>query len=164
MRRIHETAFIAPGAHVLGEVTLAEDSAIWYNAVLRASDGISISIGKGSNVQDCCVIHGDNGNNVTVGNHVTVGHGAILHGCTVENGCMIGMGSVILDLAVIGEGSIVGAGALVPSGMIVPPHSLVVGTPAKVKRQLTPEAVERTLKNTADYVQKAKNAKASLGL
>lgn len=151
MANIHPSAWIAPGAFIRGDVTLGEKVSIWYNAVLRA-DQESISIGKESNVQDNCVIHGDAGNNVVVGEQVTVGHGAILHGCTVEDRCLIGMNAVVLDHAVIGEGSIVGAGAVVASGTVVPPRSLVVGTPAKVKRTLTDEDVASNLENIEEYL------------
>lgn len=151
MANIHPSAWIAPGAFIRGDVTLGEKVSIWYNAVLRA-DQESISIGKESNVQDNCVIHGDAGNNVVVGEQVTVGHGAILHGCTVEDRCLIGMNAVVLDHAVIGEGSIVGAGSVVASGTVVPPRSLVVGTPAKVKRTLTDEDVASNLENIEEYL------------
>lgn len=151
MANIHPSAWIAPGAFIRGDVTLGEKVSIWYNAVLRA-DQESISIGRESNVQDNCVIHGDAGNNVVVGEQVTVGHGAILHGCTVEDRCLIGMNAVVLDHAVIGEGSIVGAGAVVAAGTVVPPRSLVVGTPAKVKRTLTDEDVASNLENIEEYL------------
>ena len=129
--KIHPTAWVAPGAVLRGDVTVGEQANIWYNAVLRA-DQETITIGKASNVQDCCILHGDAGENVVVGEYVTVGHGAILHGCTVEDKCLIGMNAVVLDRAVIGTGSIVGAGAVVGSGTIIPPRSLVVGVPGKV--------------------------------
>ncbi|MDY3015431.1 MAG: gamma carbonic anhydrase family protein [Evtepia sp.] len=151
MANIHPSAWIAPGAFIRGDVTLGEKVSIWYNAVLRA-DQESISIGKESNVQDNCVIHGDAGKNVVVGEQVTVGHGAILHGCTVEDRCLIGMNAVVLDDAVIGEGSIVGAGAVVAAGTVVPPRSLVVGIPGKVKKTLTDEDVASNLENIEEYL------------
>lgn len=150
MPKIHETAWIAPGAIVRGGVTIAEGASIWYNAVLRA-DHIKISVGKDSNIQDCCVLHGDAGHDIVIGERVSVGHNAVLHGCTVEDDCIIGMGAVVLDLATIGKGSLVGAGSVVSSGTKIPPNSLVVGTPAKVKRQLTPEDVQHNLQNAAEY-------------
>ena len=152
MGKIHPSAWVAPGAFIRGDVTLGENVNVWYNAVLRA-DQETISIGKDSNIQDNCVIHGDAGNHVTVGENVTVGHGAILHGCTVEDNCLIGMNSVVLDHAVIGAGSIVGAGAVVGSGTIVPPTSLVVGIPGKVKKTLTDEAVAGSIENAQEYLQ-----------
>ena len=151
MANLHPTAWVAPGAYLRGDVTLGEQTNVWYNAVLRA-DQEKITIGAFSNVQDNCVLHGDAGNHVTVGDHVTVGHGAILHGCTVEDKCLIGMNSVILDHAVIGEGSIVGAGAVVAAGTIVPPRSLVVGIPAKVKKTLTDEDVAGSVANADSYL------------
>lgn len=151
MANLHPTAWMAPGAYLRGDVTLGEQTNVWYNAVLRA-DQEKITIGAFSNIQDNCVLHGDAGNHVTVGDHVTVGHGAILHGCTVEDKCLIGMNSVILDHAVIGEGSIVGAGAVVAAGTIVPPRSLVVGIPAKVKKTLTDEDVAGSVANADSYL------------
>ena len=149
--KIHPTAWVAPGAVVRGDVTIAEQANIWYNAVLRG-DQETITIGKASNVQDCCILHGDAGENVVVGEYVTVGHGAILHGCTVEDKCLIGMNAVVLDKAVIGAGSIVGAGAVVAAGTIVPPRSLVVGIPGKVKRTLTDEDVAHSVANAESYL------------
>lgn len=151
MPKIHPTAWVAPGAMVRGDVTIGEQVNIWYNAVLRA-DQESITIGKASNIQDNCVVHGDAGCHVTVGEYVTVGHGAILHGCTVEDKALIGMNAVVLDHAVIGAGSIVGAGAVVAAGTIVPPKSLVVGIPGKVKRTLTDEDVAGTVENSVGYL------------
>lgn len=151
MAKIHPSAWVAPGAFLRGDVTLGEQVSVWYNAVLRA-DQESIAIGKGSNIQDNCVLHGDPGNHITVGEYVTVGHGAILHGCTVEDTCLIGMNAVVLDHAVIGAGSIVGAGAVVSSGTIVPPRSLVVGIPGKVKKSLTDEDVAGTMENAMEYI------------
>lgn len=151
MPKIHPTAWVAPGAFVRGDVTIDEQANIWYNAVLRA-DQEKITIGKGTNVQDNCVLHGDAGCDVTVGEWVTVGHGAILHGCTVEDKCLIGMNAVVLDHAVVGAGSIVGAGAVVSAGTIIPPKSLVVGIPAKVKRQVTDEDIAGTVANSESYL------------
>lgn len=159
MANIHPDAWIAHGAVVWGDVTIAEKANIWYNAVLRA-DQESITIGKETNVQDNCVIHGDEGCHVVVGEQVTVGHGAILHGCTVEDRCLIGMNAVVLDHAVIGEGSIVGAGAVVAAGTIVPPRSLVVGVPGKVKKTLTDEDVAATVENGVGYLNLAAKAQA----
>ena len=151
MPKIHPTAWVAPGAFLRGDVTIGEQVNIWYNAVLRA-DQESITIGKASNIQDNCIVHGDAGCDVVVGEYVTVGHGAILHGCTVEDKALIGMNAVVLDHAVIGEGSIVGAGAVVAAGAIVPPRSLVVGIPGKVKKTLTDEDVAGTVENSLGYL------------
>ena len=151
MPKIHPTAWVAPGAFLRGDVVVEEQANIWYNAVLRA-DQETITIGKGTNVQDNCVLHGDAGCDVTVGEFVTVGHGAILHGCTVEDTCLIGMNAVVLDHAVVGAGSIVGAGAVVAAGTVIPPKSLVVGIPAKVKKTLTDEDVAGTVENSMGYL------------
>ena len=136
---IHPAAWVAPGAFVRGDVTIGEQSNIWYNAVLRG-DQEKITVGKATTIQDCCVLHGDAGCDVVVGDYVTVGHGAVLHGCTVE------------DHAVIGAGSIVGAGAVVASGTVVPPRSLVVGVPGKVKKTLTDEDVAGSIANAESYL------------
>ncbi len=151
MPKIHPSAWVAPGAFLRGDVTVGEQVSIWYNAVLRA-DQETIAVGKGSNIQDNCVLHGDAGCDVTVGEFVTVGHGAILHGCTVEDKCLIGMNAVVLDHAVVGAGSIVGAGAVVSAGTIIPPKSLVVGIPAKVKKTLTDEDIAGTVDNSMGYL------------
>lgn len=151
MVKIHPTAWVAPGAILRGDVTLGEEVSIWYNAVLRA-DQESITIGRRSNVQDNCCIHGDPGHHVVVGENVTVGHGAILHGCTIEDQCLIGMNAVVLDNTVIGAGSIVGAGAVVGSGQTIPPRSLVLGVPAKVKKTLTEAESAGNLENVEEYI------------
>lgn len=148
---VHPSAWVAPGAVLRGGVTLGEQVSVWYHAVLRA-DQESITIGRGSNIQDNCVLHGDKGNDVVVGEEVTVGHGAVLHGCTVEDRCLIGMNAVVLDHAVIGAGSIVGAGAVVGAGTVIPPRSLAVGIPAKVKRSLTEADVQGTVENGLEYL------------
>lgn len=149
---IEESAFVAAGARVIGDVTLAAGSSVWYNAVLRG-DSNSITIGARSNLQDNVSVHVDAGFPVVLGEDVSVGHNAVVHGCTVEDGSLIGMGSVILSGAVIGAGSLVAGGAVVLEGMIVPPGSLVAGVPAKVRRELTAEERERLLHNAAVYLE-----------
>lgn len=144
------SAWIAPGAQVIGRVTLAEQVSIWFNAVLRG-DNEPITIGRGSNVQDGCVFHTDPGFPLTVGAGVTVGHQAILHGCTLRDGCLIGMGAVVMNGAVIGEDSLVGANALVPEGREIPPRSLVLGQPGKVVRTLDDAAVAAMQEGAAIY-------------
>lgn len=135
------SAWVAPNATLVGAVTLAENSSVFYGAVLRA-DVDSITLGTGSNIQDNVVVHCDSGKPTIIGANVSVGHAAVLHGCTVEDGSLIGMGATVLGNAVIGAGSLVAAGAVVLEGTIVPPGSLVAGVPAKVRRELTVE--ERT--------------------
>ncbi|MCL2023052.1 MAG: gamma carbonic anhydrase family protein [Oscillospiraceae bacterium] len=158
---IANTAKVAQGAALIGGVVLDDDSNVWYGAVLRADHG-KIILGKNSNVQDNCVIHSER--DVVIGKNVTVGHGVILHGCTVGDGALIGMGATVLDGAVIGEGALVGAGALVTAGTVVPPKSLVLGSPAKVRRELTPEELGANLKNARDYVAAAKEQLGGTGL
>ena len=127
---IDPTAFIAPGAIVLGDVHLGAESSVWYNAVLRG-DTDRITIGARTNIQDLTMIHADPGVPCTVGERVTVGHRVILHGCTIEDDCLIGMGAIILNGARVGRGSVIGAGALVRENAEIAPGSLVVGVPAK---------------------------------
>jgi len=135
---IDPTAYLAEGAVVTGAVTLAPESSIWHNAVLRA-DINSIEVGRGSNIQDGCIVHLSDEYGVRIGQYVTIGHAAMIHACEIEDECLIGMQATILDGAVIGKQSIIGAGALVTKGTVVPPGSLVLGAPAKVVRQLSEE-------------------------
>lgn len=155
---IHETAFIAPGAVVRGDVTIEENGNIWYNAVIRG-DTAPVVIGKNSNVQDNAVVHVDNGFPTIIEENVTVGHGAILHGCKVEKEALIGMGAIVLNGAVIGAGSIVGAGALVTAGTVLPENSLAMGSPAKVIRQVSEEQRQATIDNALQYVKESKEYK-----
>lgn len=152
--QIADTAWVAPGATVVGAVTLAEGVSVWYNSVLRA-DTDPISIGEGSNIQDLSVMHADPGFPCTVGAGVSVGHRAVLHGCTVEDDVLIGMGAVVLNGARIGRGSLVAAGAVVLGGTEVPPGSLVAGVPAKVRRELTDEELAENRRSAAHYVELA---------
>lgn len=144
--------YIAPGARVIGNVTLAEEAGIWFNAVLRG-DNEPIVIGPGSNVQDGCVLHTDPGFPLTLGAGVTVGHSAILHGCTIGDGTLIGMGAVVLNGAKIGKGCLIGANALVTEGREIPDHSLVVGQPARVIRPVD-AAMAAELRRAAEIYQK----------
>ncbi|MGI5466574.1 gamma carbonic anhydrase family protein [Streptomyces sp. CA-132043] len=152
--KIAPEAFTAPTSVVLGEVTMAPGSSVWYQSVLRA-DGGPIAIGAESNIQDNCTVHVDPGFPVSVGERVSVGHNAVLHGCTIEDDVLVGMGATVLNGARIGAGSLVAAQALVPQGMQVPPGSLVAGVPAKVKRELTDEERESIKLNAAVYVDLA---------
>ena len=144
--------YIAPGARVIGNVTLAEEAGIWFNAVLRG-DNEPIVIGPGSNVQDGCVLHTDPGFPLTLGAGVTVGHSAILHGCTIGDGTLIGMGAVVLNGAKIGKGCLIGANALVTEGREIPDHSLAVGQPARVIRPVD-AAMAAELRRAAEIYQK----------
>ena len=132
MPNIHPTAWVAPGAFVRGDVTLAEQVNVWYNAVLRGDDG-AITVGEDTNIQDCAVLHEE----TRVGAGCTIGHGAVVHGCVIGNNVLIGMGAVVLNGARIGDDCIVGAGALVTGKMAAPAGSMILGSPAKVTRPLT---------------------------
>ena len=132
---IDPTAFIAPDATVLGDVTIGKEASVWYQSVIRA-DMAPISIGEQTNIQDLSVLHVDVDLPCIVGNRVGVGHRAILHGCTVEDDCLIGMGAVLLNGALVGEGSVVAAGALLTENTVVPSGSLVIGVPAMVVREV----------------------------
>ncbi|MFG3054151.1 gamma carbonic anhydrase family protein [Kitasatospora sp. NPDC048239] len=135
---VDPTAFVAPNAVVVGDVTVGAGAGIWYGAVLRG-DAESIAVGAGSNIQDNCTLHADLGFPLVVGERISVGHNAVLHGCVIEDDVLVGMNSTVLNGARIGAGSLVAAGAVVPQGMQVPPGSLVAGVPAKVRRELTEE-------------------------
>ena len=144
--------WVAPDAHVIGDVILGEDVGIWFGAVLRG-DNASMTIGARSNIQDGAMVHTDAGMPLTVGEDVTVGHHAILHGCTIGNGVLIGMGATILNNAKIGDGCIVGANALVTEGKEFPPGSLIVGSPAKAVRELDEATRAKLLSGAAGYVR-----------
>ena len=144
-------SYIAPNATIVGETCLAADVNIWYGAVLRGDAGC-ITLGEGTNVQDNCVIH----EKTTVGAYCTVGHGAILHGCTLKDGCLVGMGAIVLDGAVLEEGCMVGAGAVVTGKTHAEAGSLLLGSPAKVVRQLKPEQIQANRRNAQHYVELAK--------
>jgi len=133
---VDESAFVAEGAHVVGDVRLGAGVSVWHCAVLRG-DINSIDVGDGTNIQDGAVVHVADAFPAIIGRNVTVGHGAVIHACTVGDECLVGMRAVILDGAVIGAQSIVGAGAVVTQGTVVPPGSLVIGMPARVVRGLT---------------------------
>jgi carbonic anhydrase/acetyltransferase-like protein (isoleucine patch superfamily) len=151
--QIAASAYIDSSAQVIGDVVIGEESSVWPNVTIRG-DVNSIRIGRQSNIQDNTVIHVEHDAWPTiVGDRVTVGHSATLHGCVIEDDCLIGIGAIILNGAKIGRGAVIAAGALVPEGMEVPPGTMVMGVPAKVKRPLTPEEVERFRENAQNYVQ-----------
>ena len=133
--QIHQTAFIAPGAHVIGDVILKKNSSIWYTSVLRG-DINQIIIGENTNIQDGSIIHLENDRPCIIGNNVTVGHRAVVHGCTIEDSVLIGMGAIILNGVTIKSGSIIGAGAVVTENTTVPENTLMVGIPAKPIKKL----------------------------
>ena len=159
MPNIHPTAFIAPTAVVLGDVTLAEESSVWYNAVLRG-DMAPIRIGARTNIQDGTVVHVDDRVPCTVGNQCAVGHRVILHGCMVEDDCLIGMGSILLNGVRIGQGSVVAAGAVLREGMEVPPGTLVMGVPGRIVRRVDADLARRIADTWSHYVEEAKAHRA----
>ena len=163
LKKIPQSVFVAPNATVLGDVTVGEDSSVFFGAVIRG-DRAPITIGSGTNVQDNCVLHVDEGFPISLGRGVTVGHGAILHGCTVGDNSLIGMGAIVLNGAVIGRDCIVGAGALVPQNAVIPDSSLVLGCPAKVRRETTPDDLADNARAAATYVAESREDKEALGL
>jgi len=149
--RLHPTAFIAPGAVVVGDVTLGARSSVWFNAVLRG-DVDRIEVGEDSNIQDGSVVHMDEGSPALIGSRVTIGHGAIIHGCVIEDDCLIGMGAVVLTGACIGAGSLIGAGTLVREKQVITPGSMALGVPAAVKGQVTDAHREGMRRGFEHYV------------
>jgi len=152
--RLHPTVFVAEGARIVGDVEIGESSSVWFNTVIRG-DILPIRIGRRTNVQDGCILHTKDGFPLTVGDEVTFGHAAIAHGCTISDLCLLGIGCVVLDGAVIGRGSVIGSGAVVPPGTVVPPHSLVMGVPGKVVKDLGPGSGEKNRAFSDSYVRYA---------
>jgi carbonic anhydrase/acetyltransferase-like protein (isoleucine patch superfamily) len=152
---IHSSAWVVPSATVIGDVVLEEESSVWYGAVLRG-DINRIVIGPCSNIQDNAVVHVDTNYPTTMGELVTVGHTAIVHACTIDNEVLVGMGSVILDDVEVGARSIIGANALVTIGTKIPPGSLVLGSPAKIRRQLSLDEQKDIARWAWSYVETAK--------
>jgi carbonic anhydrase/acetyltransferase-like protein (isoleucine patch superfamily) len=158
---LSRSAWVAPGAYVVGDVRLGEESSVWYGAVLRG-DTEPIRVGARTNVQDGCIVHADPGYPAVVGDDCVVGHNAIVHGCEIEDGCLVGMGATILNGARIGEGSIVAAGALVPENKGFPPRSLIVGVPAKRVRDVSEEQTADIARGVRTYVERAASHRQSL--
>jgi carbonic anhydrase/acetyltransferase-like protein (isoleucine patch superfamily) len=155
--QIGEGVFIEDSAQVIGDVVIGSNSSVWFNTVIRG-DVYYIRIGANSNIQDSCVLHVTRDRNATiVGDFVSVAHGVILHGCRIESHCLIGMGAIVMDKVVVGERSIVGAGSLVTQGLQIPPHSLVLGSPAKVVRQLTQAEVKDIDRYAENYLMYKEN-------
>ncbi len=150
-----KNVFIAPNATVIGNVSLGNDCSVWFGAVLRA-DSDSITIGDRTNIQDNAVIHVDPNEPATIGNDCIIGHLALVHGATLGNNVLVGMHSTVMNGAKVGNFCIIGANAMVPAGMEIPPYSMVVGTPAKIVKQLNPEHIQAIEKNAAVYVELAK--------
>jgi carbonic anhydrase/acetyltransferase-like protein (isoleucine patch superfamily) len=152
---IHSSAWVVPGATVIGDVILEEESSVWYGAVLRG-DLNRIVIGPRSNIQDNAVVHVDTDYPTTMGELVTVGHTAIVHACTIDNEVLVGMGAIILDDVEVGARSIIGANALITMGTTIPPGSLVLGSPAKIRRQLSIDEQKDIARWAWSYVETAK--------
>jgi carbonic anhydrase/acetyltransferase-like protein (isoleucine patch superfamily) len=147
---VHPEAFLAPGARIVGDVSIEAGASVWYNAVVRA-ERAPVVIGRGSNLQDGVAVHVDAGSGVLIGAGVSVGHNAVVHGCTIGDGSLIGMGAVILSGAVVGDECLVAGGAVVLGGTVIPPRSLVAGVPAKVRRSLTDDEIEGLRRNAETY-------------
>ncbi|SHI31683.1 gamma carbonic anhydrase family protein [Wenxinia saemankumensis] len=155
------TAWVAPGAHVIGKVILSAHASVWFGATIRG-DNEPITVGEGSNVQENCVFHTDMGYPLTIGADCTIGHKAMLHGCTIGDGTLIGMGATVLNGAVIGQGCLIGAGALVTEGKRIPDGSLVLGAPGRVVRPLDDEAIAALRASAAHYRENARRFRAGL--
>jgi carbonic anhydrase/acetyltransferase-like protein (isoleucine patch superfamily) len=157
--KVHESCYVHRTAVIIGDVEIAEDCGVWPNAVIRG-DEAPIRIGRGSNVQDCCVIHVTTDTGTRIGENVSMGHGCVVHGATVGDDVIIGMKAAVLNRAVVGKGSIVAAGAVVKEGAVIPPGSLVVGVPGKIVREGDASLGEYARKNAATYIDLAKRHKA----
>ena len=153
--KIHPTAFIAQGAVVVGDVTLGEDVGVWFNSTLRG-DVEAIVIGPRTNIQEGCILHADPGYPCVIGEGVTVGHGAVVHGARVGDNTLVGIRAVLLNGVEVGENSLVGASALLTEGKKYPPNSLILGMPAKVVRELTPDEIEGNRGSAGRYVERAR--------
>jgi carbonic anhydrase/acetyltransferase-like protein (isoleucine patch superfamily) len=154
-------AWVADSAHVIGGVELGANVSIWFGAVLRG-DNETIHIGDGSNVQEGSVLHSDMGKPLTIGQNVTIGHGVMLHGCTIGDETLIGIGAVVLNGAKIGQNCLVGAGSLVTEGKEFPDGHLIVGSPAKAVRELTPEQIQGLRRSAQSYIANAQRYQSGL--
>lgn len=158
MANIHESVFLAEGSIIKGNVTIGEDSSVWFNTVVRAEKD-TVTIGERTNIQDCSVVHCDEGFPAVIGDDCTIGHNAIVHGCTVGSNCTIGMGAIIMNGAVIGDNCIIGAGSLVPGGMVIPAGSVAFGNPAKVRKEVTEKHIDMTRRSAGLYRDEAREYK-----
>ena len=153
--QIDPTTFIGQGAVIVGDVTLAAETSVWFNATLRG-DSTPITIGRRTNIQEGAILHADPGYPAIVGEGVTIGHGAVVHGATIGNNTLVGMRSVLLNGVVVGENCLIGATSLLTQGKVFPPGSLIMGSPAKVIRELTPEEIEDNRTAAESYVQRSR--------
>lgn len=159
--QVAESAWIADSAQVMGDVVLGADASVWFGTVVRG-DTATIHIGEGTNVQDASVLHADQGMPLTIGKHVTVGHQVMLHGCTIGDESLIGIGAIVLNGAKIGKNCLVGAGALVTEGKEFPDGSMIIGSPARVVKQLTPEQMQGLRHSAQHYIENARRFRAGL--
>lgn len=159
--KLGENAWVADSAQVIGQVTLEENVSVWFGTIIRG-DSEHIHIGAGSNIQDASVLHADAGVPLTLGKNVSVGHQVMLHGCTVGDGSLIGIGAVVLNHARIGRNCLVGAGALVTEGKEFPDGSMILGSPAKAVKQLSPEQIAGLQRIAAHYVENAEHFRKGL--
>ncbi|MEO7887771.1 MAG: gamma carbonic anhydrase family protein [Polaromonas sp.] len=158
---VPESAWVADNAQVIGDVRLAEDCSVWFGVVIRG-DTETITVGRGTNIQDNSVLHADMGVPLTIGEDVTVGHQVMLHGCTIGDGSLIGIQAVVLNNAKIGKNCLVGAGSVVTEGKEFPDGSLIIGSPAKAVRQLSPEQIEGLKMIAKHYIDNAQRYKTGL--
>ena len=158
---VDPSAWIADSAQVMGRVTLGAEASVWFGTIIRG-DTESITIGRGSNIQDGSVMHADIGMPIVLGENVTVGHKVMLHGCTIGDETLIGIGAIVLNGAKIGRNCLVGAGALVTEGKEFPDGSMILGSPAKAVRQLTPEQIEGLKLSAQHYMDNARRFRAGL--
>lgn len=160
---IHPSVFLAEGVRVVGDVTIGEDSSVWYNSVIRG-DVHYIRIGKRVNIQDLSMLHVTNGRYpLNIEDEVSLGHSVTVHGCTLKKGCLIGMGALVLDNAVVGEGSLVAAGCVVKENFTVPPGVLVAGVPGKIIRDLSEEEIKRVASTSGNYVKYVSEYRECIG-
>ena len=159
--QVAASAWVADSAQVIGDVVLGEGASVWFGTVVRG-DADRITIGAGTNVQDASVLHADIGKPLTIGENVTVGHQVMLHGCTIGDESLIGIGAIVLNGAKIGRHCLVGAGALVTEGKEFPDGSMIIGSPAKAVRQLTPEQIEGLKLSAQHYMDNARRFRAGL--
>ncbi|MGI6129264.1 MAG: gamma carbonic anhydrase family protein [bacterium] len=156
---IDSSAFVAPGAQIVGKVSIGPSSSIWFGSIVRA-DVDSITIGQGCNIQDGSIVHVSHGFPVVLEDFVSVGHGAILHGCHIEEGALVGIGAIVLDGARVGRETVIGAGSLVLENTVLPPRSLVLGHPARVIRELSSEEIlkfRETANRYMGYIKRYRN-------
>ena len=151
---IKETSFVAPNASLIGRVKIGENSSVWFNTVLRG-DMETITIGNESNIQDLSMGHADPGFPLVLGNRVTIGHHCVLHGCKIGDDCLIGMGAIIMNGVRIGRGSIIGAGAVLLERMEIPEFSMVIGSPAKIKKTYDESILDNIRKSAKIYVERS---------